>query len=37
MEASGNWSEVENLAGDVLDVDADNVAAVSYLRASRGA
>ena len=36
-EASGNWSEVKNLAGDVLDVDADNIAAISYLQASRGA
>jgi hypothetical protein len=35
-EASGNWPEDKNLAGNVLDVDADNIAVISYLRASRG-
>jgi hypothetical protein len=34
-EASGNWPEVKNLAGDVLDVDVENVDEVSHLRASR--
>jgi len=35
-EVSGNWPEVKNLTGDVLDVDTDNIAEISYLRASRG-